>query len=251
MAPHLLILGGTAEASALARRVAELGLSAVFSYAGRVARPDAQPIPVRVGGFGGVAGLAGYIKAEGVTHLIDATHPFASGMSRNAVAAADATGVPLVALVRPAWMAGEGDCWHHADDINDALHHLDGAARRVFLAIGRTEVAGFAARPQHHYLLRFVDAPEGPPPLPRHEVLVARGPFDVETDRALLEAHRIELVVSKNSGGAGARAKLEAARQLGLPVLMIGRPAVPPRREVATVEDVIRWLSHPGTLRGV
>ncbi len=251
MGPNLLILGGTAEASALARRVAELGLRAVFSYAGRVARPDCQPIPVRVGGFGGVAGLLGYIAANGVTHVIDATHPFAARMSRNAIAACAEAAVPLVALGRAPWIAETGDRWTHVSNMEDAVQALDIKRKRVFLAIGRTEIAGFRAQPQHHYLLRFVDAPDGPPALPDHRVIVARGPFDVENDLALLRDHGIEIVVSKNSGGSGARAKLVAARHLGLPVVMIDRPVLPARREVATVEEVIRWLSHPGTLRGV
>ena len=251
MAPNLLILGGTAEASALARRVAELGLETVFSYAGRVATPDAQPVPTRIGGFGGVQGLVRYLETMGITHVIDATHPFADGMSRNAIAACRATDVPLIALTRPPWRPEAGDNWRHVIDIRNAVEAIGSEPLRVFLAIGRMEVARFADAPQHFYLLRFVDAPEAPPPLPQHQVVVARGPFDAASDRALLEAHSIDLVVSKNSGGLGARAKLQAARDLGLPVLMIDRPALPERVVVSTVEEVIAWLSHPGTERGV
>ncbi len=251
MDPTLLILGGTREASDLAQLVAEAGLRAVLSYAGRVDAPRPQPVPVRVGGFGGVDGLARYLQDTGVTHLVDATHPFADQMSRNAIAASERTGVPLAALTRPPWSPVQGDRWQQVADMDAALAALDGPARRVFLAIGRTEIARFAALPQHHYVLRLVDAPEVPPPLPRHEIVLARGPFDAASDEALLRRHQIDIVVSKNSGGDGARAKLDAARQLGLPVIMIDRPALPSRVEFEDPAEVLAWLDHPDTLRGV
>lgn len=240
MDPNLLILGGTAEASAFARRVAEAGLRAVLSYAGRVEVPRAQPVPVRVGGFGGVNRLAAYLAAEGITHVVDATHPFADVMSRNAVAACAAAQVPLVALVRAPWEVRPG--WQEVADIEAAVAALDGDARRVFLAIGRMDVARFAAQPQHYYLLRFVDAPEVAPPLPSHELVVARGPFDVAGDRTLMERFGVDLVVSKNSGGDGARAKLDAAEAMGVPVLMIARPAVPERLELFDPGAVLDWV---------
>jgi precorrin-6A/cobalt-precorrin-6A reductase len=251
MAPNLLILGGTAEANALAHEVARLGLSAVYSYAGRVKRPAAQPLPVRVGGFGGVDGLAAYLRHEIITHVIDATHPFADGISRNALAACATVDVPLCALARGPWKAVDGDRWSHVSDIQCAVKALDIETQRVFLAIGRQDVAGFAAQPQHDYLLRFVDTPDTPPPLPNHHILVARGPFVLTEDIALMKEHRIDLVVSKNSGGTGARAKIDAARTLGLPVLMIDRPRLPDRHEVSSVDAVMDWLDHPGTERGV
>ena len=251
MTANLLILGGTAEASALAKRVAETKMSAVYSYAGRVAHPDAQPLPVRIGGFGGFDGLSDYLRREEITHVIDATHPFANRISRNAIAACASVDLPLIALVRASWTAADGDRWTHVADMQSAVQATDKPAERVFLAIGRQEVAGFAAMPQHSYLLRFVDKPDKPPPLPDHHVLVARGPFDLAEDLALLKEHRIDLVVSKNAGGTGARAKIDAARKLGLPVLMIDRPALPKRHEVATVDAVMDWLAHPGTERGV
>ena len=251
MAPNLLILGGTAEASLLAARVAACGISATFSYAGRVARPDAQPIPIRVGGFGGPDGLAAYLTTEKITHLIDATHPFAAQISRNAITASATADVPLMALTRAPWTKTAADRWTHAPDINSAGQSLDPEPKRIFLAIGRTDVAAFKTAPQHHYLLRYVDAPEVAPPLPHHDVLVARGPFDRDTDRALLEQHRIDLIVSKNSGGSGARAKIDAARELGLPVLMIERPHMPPRAETHSIDEVITWIAHPDTERGV
>ena len=152
MTPTLLILGGTSEASDLARIVADRGMGAIFSYAGRVGKPRIQPLPTRIGGFGGVAGLAAYLRDNAITHVIDATHPFAAGMSRNAVAACAETGVKLAALTRPEWQAGEGDLWREVADIEAAVAALDGPARRVFLALGRLHLDAFAAQPQHHYL---------------------------------------------------------------------------------------------------
>jgi precorrin-6A/cobalt-precorrin-6A reductase len=247
--PHLLILGGTTEASALAA-VAERGSRATLSYAGRTAHPSAQPVPVRVGGFGGAGGLAAWLRAEQVTHIVDATHPFAAQMSANAVAAAEQAEVPLVALTRPPWHAGAGDRWTHVADLDAAVAALDGPPRRVMLALGRMHVERFAARPQHLYLLRFVDAPERAPALPHHRLVIDRGPFTASGDRRLLEAHGTELVVCKNAGGEGAVAKLVAARALGLPVLMIDRPALPPRRTCDSVAAVLDWLGH-ATDRGV
>lgn len=248
---RLLILGGTVEASALARRVAEAGLDAVISYAGRVERPAAQPIPRRIGGFGGAEGLAAWLRQERIGRVIDATHPFAAQMSANAVAACAAAGVPLAALTRPAWTPVAGDRWHRVADIAGAVAALAGPRRRVMLAIGRMHLDAFAAEPQHFYLLRLVDPPAGPLPLPDCAALVSRGPFTEAGDRALMEAHGIDLVVSKNAGGSGARAKIDAARALGLPVVMIDRPALPPRRELASVEAAMDWLAHAGTDLGV
>jgi precorrin-6A/cobalt-precorrin-6A reductase len=227
----------------MARALAEAGVDAVYSYAGRTESPVAQPLPVRVGGFGGVKGLAAYLKAEGITHLIDATHPFAAQMSRNAVEACAATGTPLIALERKPWSAAVGDRWTHVPDLSGAVAALGDAPCRVFLAIGRQNLDAFAVAPQHHYLLRLVDPPTDPLPLPRAEAVIARGPFTVEGDRALLQVHGIELVVAKNAGGAGAEAKLVAARELGLPVILIDRPWVPQRKVARTVPEVMAWLT--------
>lgn len=248
--PNLLILGGTAEASALARAVAEAQIPATFSYAGRVSRPRAQPVPVRTGGFGGVAGLTLYLRANRITHVIDATHPFAAQMSHNAQAACAETGVPLIALTRAPWAAQPGDSWTHVADIPAAVAALGDAPARVLLAIGRMHLEAFAAAPQHFYLLRLVDPPEGPLPLPDCTAEVSRGPFTPQSDAALMRAHGIGVIVSKNSGGTGASAKLTAARALGLPVVMIDRPALPARREVHSPREVLDWLAHPATPRG-
>jgi precorrin-6A/cobalt-precorrin-6A reductase len=239
---HVLLLGGTLEASAMARALADAGVNATLSYMGRVDRPKPQPVPVRVGGFGGVDGLVGWLQDHRVTHLVDATHPFAAQMSGNAIAAATRTGVPLIALTRPAWEPGPGDQWTRVPDMAGAVAALAGPPRRVMLAIGRMHLAEFAAQPQHDYLLRLVDPPREPPPLPRHHVVVDRGPFSAQADRDLMARHGTELLVSKNAGGTGSVSKLQAARALGLPVLMIDRPTLPPRAEAGTVGQVLDWI---------
>lgn len=207
-------------------------------------------MPVRVGGFGGTIGLAAYLRDHRVTHLVDATHPFAARMSANAVAATAQAGVPMIALTRPAWLPADGDRWSSVRDVAAAVAALAGPRRRVMLALGRMHVAAFAAQPQHHYLLRFVDHPSAAPPLPDQTLVVARGPFTSAGDRRLMEEHRIDLVVSKNAGGVGAAAKLAAARALRLPVLMIDRPAAPPRRETHEIAEVLDWIDHSAD-RGV
>jgi precorrin-6A/cobalt-precorrin-6A reductase len=240
---RILLLGGTTEANLMAEAIAKAGLPGVYSYAGRTEAPMGQPIHMRTGGFGGVVGLCAYLEAEKITHIIDATHPFAAQMSRNAVAASAATGVPLIALERAPWVAGEGDRWTQVPDIKAAVSALSGPAQRVFLAIGRQHLDPFAAQPQHRYLLRLVDPPNGPLPLPNADVVVARGPFDAAGDTALLQEHKTECVVAKNAGGKGAVAKIAAARTLGLPVLMIDRPILPPRRIARSVAEVMGWLN--------
>ncbi|KPD12768.1 cobalt-precorrin-6A reductase [Phaeobacter sp. 11ANDIMAR09] len=242
-----LVLGGTTEASKLARALAEVGEEAVFSYAGRTASPVAQPLPMRVGGFGGVDGLVDYLLEEGISHVVDATHPFAAQMSCNVVAACTRTGVPLCAFERPAWRPGPGDDWTGVADIDAAVQALPEEAARIFLAIGKQHIAEFAAKPQHHYLLRLVDEPEAALPLPDCSVEIARGPFDEAGDLALLQRHGITHLVSKNAGGRGASAKLAAARALNLPIIMIDRPKVPPRKIYGDVAEVMAWLFHtPG-----
>lgn len=238
---RVLLLGGTTEASQLAQALATAGVPAVFSYAGRTHAPVAQPLPTRVGGFGGVAGLCDCLQAEAVTHVIDATHPFAAQMSRHAVQACAEMALPLLALERPAWQAQAGDKWQHTADMAGALAALPERAARVFLAIGRQHVAPFLEETQHWYLLRLVDPgltlPEG-----RGAVVIDRGPFTLDHDLALMKRHRITHLVAKNAGGQGARAKLDAARQLGCTVILIDRPQLPERPTVSTVEDALRWL---------
>ncbi|MEO6299173.1 MAG: cobalt-precorrin-6A reductase [Paracoccaceae bacterium] len=246
---RILLLGGTTEAGMMAATLAEARLDAVYSYAGRTDNPVRQPLPQRTGGFGGIAGLVSYLQGEAITHIIDATHPFAAEMSRNAIAACAITGTALIALERKPWSPQPGDKWQAVPDIDACLAALPHAATRIFAAIGRQNLAAFAAHPQHHYLLRLVDAP-ATLPLPNAEAVIARGPFTLESDLDLLKSQRIQLIIAKNSGGTGARAKLDAARLLGLPVIMIDRPKIPPRQSVESVAEVLDWLGHPA-LRGV
>jgi precorrin-6A/cobalt-precorrin-6A reductase len=239
-----LILGGTGDANRLADAFVRAKIDAIYSYAGRTQIPLGHALPTRIGGFGGSAGLADFIRAERITHVIDATHPFAAEMSRHAVEACEATGIPLVALERAPWIRGEGDNWIEVADIAAAVAALPEQRARVFLAIGRQHIAPFAAKPQHAYTLRFVDAPDGALPLPGAEIIVSRGPFTLESDRELMQSRGIQWLVARNSGGAGARAKIDAARELGLPVIMIARPALPERPSVESVEEVLAWIGH-------
>lgn len=220
----------------------------MFSYAGRTAVPRAQPLPMRVGGFGGVAGLLHYLRHEDIGAVIDATHPFAAGMSRNAVAACHQAGIPLAAFERAPWQAGRGDDWQHVADVAGAVAALPAPPARVFLAIGKQNLEAFAHAPQHRYLLRLVDPPEAPLPLPDSRLVIARGPFSPEGDLALMTDQGVELVVAKNAGGTGAQAKLEAARKLGLRVIMIDRPRLPARPGFDRLEDILHWLDHTARL---
>ncbi len=225
-----------------------------LSLAGRTAQPLPQAVPIRIGGFGGAAGLAHYLRNEGVDALIDVTHPYAGIISANAAKAAESTGVPLLALRRPPWSPVEGDYWIEVDTIEDAVAALGKAPRRVFLALGRKEIKPFAAAPQHAYLVRSVDPVDPPLAVPHAIYITARGPFSEADDHALLKRHRIDVVVAKNSGGEGTYGKIEAARALHLPVIMLKRPALPEVAAVETVEEVLAWLDHAiasSTARGV
>lgn len=226
----------------MAHALADAGANAVFSYAGRTDNPLPQPLPVRVGGFGGVAGMVEYLRAERISHVIDATHPFAAAMSRNAVAACTETGVRLLAIERPPWQSVAGDTWVHANDMSAAAPALPDGPKRVFLAIGRTQLDVFATAPQHHYLLRFIDAADTQLPFPNASAVIARGPFSLEGELEVMQAHNIEWLVTKNAGGEAARAKLDAARELGLPVIMVDRPRLPARQTVETAAEAMEWL---------
>ncbi|MCB5410670.1 cobalt-precorrin-6A reductase [Pseudogemmobacter faecipullorum] len=237
----VLLLGGTTEASALARELAEHGIAAIFSYAGRVESPKPQPLPTRTGGFGGAEGLADWLQAEGISAVIDATHPFAARMSQNAARACAGLNLPLCRLERAPWRPGPGDLWHQVPDLSAAHALLQGPPRRVFLAIGRQHIGQFRDLPQHHYLLRLIDPPDEQP-LPQAEMVISRGPFSVAEDLALLRAHRTGIILCKNAGGSGASAKLEAARQLQVPVIMIARPELPEALVFHQPDQVIAWL---------
>ena len=223
---RILILGGTTEARRLAERLASrTDLAVTLSLAGRTAAPAAQPVPVRIGGFGGAAGLAAYLAAQAIDVLIDATHPYAAQISANAAEAAARVRMPLLALERPPWEPVDGDRWTEVADMPAAVAALGTAPRRVFLALGRKELRPFEAAPQHLYLVRSVDPVEPPLALPRcRAIITGRGPFDEAAEHALLAQHRIDVIVAKNSGGAATYGKIAAARRLGLPVIMLRRP---------------------------
>ncbi len=231
----------------LAAEVARARIDAVYSYGGRTRAPADQPLPTRVGGFGGVSGLADYIRRERITHVIDATHPFAAEMSRHAIEACAQTGTPLIALERAPWTKAPGDIWIEVADVTAAAAALPKTPAKVFLAIGRQHIAPFAAKPQHAYTLRFVDPPEAPLPFAAN-VIVSRGPFTFDGELAMMRARSIAWIVARNSGGDGARAKIDAARMLGLPVIMIARPKLPERLRVESVAEIMQWLGHRACL---
>jgi precorrin-6A/cobalt-precorrin-6A reductase len=242
---RILILGGTAEARQLAERLAaRAGLSVTLSLAGRTAAPAQQPVPVRVGGFGGVAGLSAYLRAERITALVDATHPFAALISGNAARAAAAASIPLLALRRPPWSPVPGDRWTEIADAEEAQRALGSAPRRVFLALGRQQLAAYVGAPQHYYLVRSVDPVEPPLALPQATYLIARGPFAEPAERALLTTHAIDVVIARNSGGVATYGKIAAARALGLEVLLLRRPRLVPAPNVASVAEAVAWLDH-------
>lgn len=247
---RILVLGGTTEASRLAKALADRpDIAATLSLAGRTETPAAQPIPTRVGGFGGAEGLAAYLRDHGIAALVDATHPFAAQISRNAAEAARATGVPIVALVRPAWACAPGDDWREVETLEEAALAIGAAPKRVLLTTGRLGLASFAAAQQHHYVIRTIDPPEAEvlARLPDHVMLYDRGPFDLAAERDLMLRERIEVVVTKNSGGAATYPKIVAARELGLPVVIQQPPARP---DVVQVHDVAGVLAFLERLRG-
>jgi precorrin-6A/cobalt-precorrin-6A reductase len=241
---RVLILGGTGEARRLAAElVGNPRLSVVSSLAGRVRAPVPPPGEVRVGGFGGVAGLLDYLRAERITAVIDATHPFAAAMSASAAAATAQLGIPLLVLRRPGWSPSDGDDWRWVPTLTAAASALPGLGRRVFLTTGRGGLAAFAGLDEHWFLVRSVDPPE--PPTPKRMCpLLARGPFTLDGERALLREHRIDVLVTKDSGGEMTAAKLRAAAELGIPVLIQSRPPLPAGLPVrTTVAGATRWLA--------
>ncbi|MFD2057318.1 cobalt-precorrin-6A reductase [Mesorhizobium calcicola] len=247
MTHRILILGGTTEARQLAGKLAARADCLVtLSLAGRTESPVAQGVPVRTGGFGGADGLAAYLLEMRIDLLIDATHPYAAQISANAAQAARVAGVPVLALRRPGWEPVAGDRWTQVDTTVDAARALGPAPRRVFLALGRQEVAAFEAAPQHHYLIRSVDAVEPKLAVPDASYLLARGPFRETEERALLETHRIDVVVSKNSGGEATYGKIAAARALGIEVVMVRRPALPDVASAETVEALAAIVNQFG-----
>jgi precorrin-6A/cobalt-precorrin-6A reductase len=243
MKPSILILGGTTEARELGELLAgRADLAATLSLAGRTRSPAAQAIPIRTGGFGGIDGLVRYLHERQVRAVIDATHPYAAQISAHAFAAAGKTRTPLLTLSRPPWLPIAGDRWTEVDDVEAAVQTLGEAPRRVFLALGRQEVAPFLQAPQHHYLIRSIEPISVMPPSAHH--LLQRGPFDAGAERELLRKHAIDVVVSKNSGGAATYGKIAAARELEIPVILVRRPPAIDAPCVARANQALAWLDH-------
>ncbi|RCG22843.1 cobalt-precorrin-6A reductase [Sphaerisporangium album] len=245
------MLGGTGEARRLAAGLArDPGVRVVSSLAGRVTDPRLPEGEVRVGGFGGPDRMAAWLREHEIHAVIDATHPFAERITASAVRATATAGVPLLVLRRPGWRQDAGDDWHWVSSLDEAAASLPALGRRVFLTTGRQGLAAFAGADDLWFLIRTVDPPE--PPLPaRHHLLLARGPYTVDGERALMREHRVDVLVTKDSGGTMTRAKLTAARALALPVVVVRRPPLPEAaalETVDTVEAALTWLrAVPGT----
>jgi precorrin-6A/cobalt-precorrin-6A reductase len=239
----ILILGGTAEAVALAQAcAARPGFEVISSLAGRTRSPVLPAGEVRSGGFGGPDGLARFLAGRGIEHLIDATHPFAVQIGAHAKSACDATGVPRLRLLRPPWPRAPGDNWIEVADVAEAASRIPQLGRRVFLTVGQRDLEAFAAL-DLWFLVRTIEPP-GAAPLRRAAWVSGRGPFALEDELALLSAHAIDVLVTKASGGAATYAKLVAARRLALPVVMIRRPPPPPGPVVDSVDAALAWLDR-------
>jgi precorrin-6A/cobalt-precorrin-6A reductase len=246
MSTRLLILGGTGEAAALARGVlAKFGdaIEMTTALAGRIRHPGPIPGMVRIGGFGGAAGLADYLAVQGVERLIDATHPFAAEISNAARLACDQAGVPRLLLLRPPWRRHPLDRWIEVDSIEAAAQIVGRVGRRAMLTVGAGEVSAFATASSVRFVVRMIDPPRERPPLRFHEVVLGRGPFALTEERHLLERHAVDVLVCKASGGAATEAKLIAARELSLPVIMVRRPPVERGLSVDTVDGALDWLA--------
>lgn len=244
MKPRLLILGGTAEARELADRLTRAGVPLIYSLAGRVLAPRLPVGDVRIGGFGGPARLAAWLEENVIVAVLDATHPFAERISASAAVAAAGAGIPLLRLERPGWQPGSGDRWTRVPDLSGAVAAVrESGAERVFLTTGRQGLAAFAAERSAWFLIRCIDPPDAALPQ-RSEVILDRGPFTFEAELALVDDHRIGVLVTKDSGGTPAAAKLAAARARRLPVIVVSRPPRPAVHTVATIDAAAAWAAR-------
>ncbi|MDB9447299.1 cobalt-precorrin-6A reductase [Anabaena sp. CS-542/02] len=239
---RVLILGGTGEAAELAAKVANVqGIEAITSLAGRTRQPSLPLGDLRIGGFGGVTGLVNYLHQMKIDVLIDATHPFAAQIASNASEAAITVNIPRLKLIRPPWQQVNGDRWIEVDSIKAAAAVVENQSKRVFLSIGRQEIGAFAHL-QLWFLMRMIDPPEAKALVPPGKLLCARGPFHLHNEREMLIHHQIDTIVSKNSGGEATYAKLVAARELNLPVVMVKRPPLPPGEQVTDIDQALLWV---------
>ena len=234
---RILILGGTSDAARLARALD--GMDVVSSLAGRTEGLPSLPGEIRVGGFGGAEGLEAYLRTAGIGRVIDATHPFAARISAHAATACERAGIPLLRLERPLWEKQPGDRWIEVESMAEAAERLPHLGKRAFLTVGIGEVAAFAAIPDVWFLVRLIA--DQALPLKDHAVVTGKGPFDAQAERRLMQAHAIEVVVTKASGGPATYGKIQAARELGLPVLMVKRPPKPVGTVVGSVEAAVAW----------
>lgn len=242
---RLLILGGTGDALDLAARADALAkVSVITSLAGRTRTPHSPAGEVRSGGFGGADGLEAYLRREAIDWVVDATHPFAAKISANATSACTSAAVPLLTLHRPEWKPRPGDRWIDAATVAEAARIAAEYGSRIFVTIGRNELAPFAGRPELFLLVRLIEPPDDSLGLVDFETIAGRGPFAVADEISVLENHRIDCVVSKNSGGDATYAKIEAARELGLPVVMVRRPDPPPGETVDDVDSAFEWIEN-------
>ncbi len=244
---RVLILGGTGDALELAAKISLLsGVEVITSLAGRTRQPSVPTGSVRIGGFGGQAGLVQYLQAQQIDFSIDATHPFAAQISWNAAAAAAEAEIPHLMLIRPAWQPMSrvsSDCWIEVDTLEAAAEAIPDTAKRVFLTTGRQQLAPFVPLTHLWFLIRSIDSPDPQTLMPNGLLLHDRGPFTLEQERHLLIDHQIDLIVSKNSGGEATYAKILAARELRLPMVMIRRPIMPAGAQVSSVETALVWLT--------
>jgi precorrin-6A/cobalt-precorrin-6A reductase len=240
---RVLILGGTSEALQIAAHLAARSdVMVISSLAGRVNQPRLPVGKVRIGGFGGVDGLASYLKQENIAVVIDATHPFASRISRNAEIACQSAGVPLIPMERPPWQPGERDRWVTVPDLQAAAALVNNQASRVFLSIGRQELGAFSGCSSAWFLVRAIERPDELPP--KSKLILNRGPFHLEAEIQMLREESINLLVSKNSGGNATYPKIQAASELGIPVVMVDRPAKYTVPAAATPADVLLKLEE-------
>jgi precorrin-6A/cobalt-precorrin-6A reductase len=217
---------------------------ALLSLAGATAHPAPSPIPQRIGGFGGAEGLATFLARERIDAVVDATHPFASRMSANAVAACRATDTPLVVFTRLPWAREPGDRWVEVATMDNAVTALGTERRTVFLTQGRLQLAAaFARAPQHRYIVRAIDSPAEIDTLPDCKLILARGPFSLADELALMQRERIEALVTKNSGGRATYAKIEAARALQIEVVIMRPPPAPEAETLHNLDAVMSWIA--------
>ena len=240
---RVLILGGTGDAARLATQASQIpDVEIITSLAGRTQKPTAIAGSVRVGGFGGAAGLSDYLRYRQIDYLIDATHPFAAQISHNAAIATRDVGIPHLMLVRPAWERMPNDRWIEVGSIEAAVLALEQSAKRVFLTIGRQQLAPFARLHNVWFLMRSIDPPSPDITLPNGITVLDRAPFTIAQEKQLMLDHTIDTIVSKNSGGNATYAKIVAARELEMPIVMVQRSPTPPVKQVADVEGAINWL---------